>query len=162
MKGNYGILGIVVFCFFLVPFYFGKYSPSDHSVLLLSESDGEQMYPGNQPLFFLFLLCCTSDVLLVKMLTFDKLYVNNQMVVLCTKFCFVFFFFCCWSKKKMFILKGSYRKWGQFWARMETLACKVVAADMLAASHSRCIRKTHHTNFSAILNWKYLRIAAMS
>lgn len=92
MKGNYEILGIVVFCFFLFPFFFGKYSPPDHGVLLLSESDGEQIYPGNQRLFFLFLFCCTSDVLLVKMLTFDKLYVNNQMVVLCTKFCFDLFF----------------------------------------------------------------------
>lgn len=39
----------------------------------------------------LFFFCCTSDLLSVKMLKkLDTLYVNNQMVVLCTTFCFDF------------------------------------------------------------------------
>lgn len=60
--GNCSCFVFILFCF-----VFLKYSPPDPSVLLLSESDGEQFYPGNKLFFFLFLhkwliVCKNADI----------------------------------------------------------------------------------------------------
>lgn len=68
----------------------------------------------------------------------------------------------------MFILKGSNHKWRPFRSLYEDDSVGFVATEVRtsphsqlgpvwAASHSHCRRETHHTNFYAILNWKYSR-----
>lgn len=106
MKGNWRVtLGIVgLFFFFLV-----QPTRPQCSLAEWKWCGGKFIQVTNPFLFCLFCFVfplCTSDTLSAKMLTFGKMYVNNQMVVLCTKFCFVD------------ALKGSNRKW-RFWSPCE-------------------------------------------
>lgn len=96
------------------------------------------------------------------MLTFVKSYVNNQMIVLCTKFCFDFITVLLIEEKKCLFWRDQIKKENHLkpiwrWQCVGFVA-NVNLGLVHSASHSQYRRKTLYTHFNAISNWKYSRI----
>lgn len=156
-------MGIVVFCFFLFILCVCFLSTA-HLIPVFScwvKVMGSNFIQVTN-FFFPFFLHKWLIVCKKKMLTFDKLYVNNQMVVLCTKFCFDFFTVLLIEEKKCLFWRDQIKKENHLkpiWRwKCVGLVANVNLGLVHSASHSQYRRKTLYTHFNAISNWKYPRI----